>query len=278
MKPVTRIRQASSARSTEFVGRSLRVRRFDGFTIREVRDDPTSAVRRHTHALAHFCVLLDGGYTSGARGGERCARGTVLFHPPDTTHDDRFRARGGSFLTVTLTPECLRRLEEQSPVPEASLALSSPRVGWLVERIALENMRAGAGLVVESLLFELAGLVVAGERVPLVWLAPGLERLEDDPDVVPSVRELARCCDVHPVSLARAFRHHLGLSPGEYLRLVRIRRVLPHLARSRRPLVELASDAGYSDQTAFTRAFRRLLGLSPGRYRKLFADRRRPPS
>ena len=39
----------------------------------------------------------------------------------------------------------------------------------------------------------------------------------------------------------------------------------------RRPLAEVAGDAGFADQAHFTRAFKAAFGLTPGRYRALRA-------
>jgi AraC family transcriptional regulator len=40
------------------------------------------------------------------------------------------------------------------------------------------------------------------------------------------------------------------------------------LAATDTPLVDVANQAGFADQAAFTRTFSRLVGLSPGRWRR----------
>lgn len=72
---------------------------------------------------------------------------------------------------------------------------------------------------------------------------------------------------MNPVYLARAFRKRYGCLPAEYVRRLRVEAASEALARSGRPLAQVALEAGFTDQSHFSRQFRRLTGMSPGRYR-----------
>ena len=74
--------------------------------------------------------------------------------------------------------------------------------------------------------------------------------------------------------LARQFRIMLGTSPHRYLLMRRLALARDGIHRGR-PLVEVASDAGFADQAHFTRVFKSAFGLTPARYRAL---RTGPPS
>jgi AraC-like DNA-binding protein len=64
------------------------------------------------------------------------------------------------------------------------------------------------------------------------------------------------------------FRESVGLTPKVYARVLRFQRALARLAAKPSPrTVELALDAGYSDQPHFSREFRDLTGLTPAQYR-----------
>ena len=64
------------------------------------------------------------------------------------------------------------------------------------------------------------------------------------------------------------FRRAVGLAPKVYCRVLRLQRALVRLAaRPDASLVELAMDAGYSDQPHLNRDFRELAGMAPGQYR-----------
>jgi AraC-like DNA-binding protein len=68
--------------------------------------------------------------------------------------------------------------------------------------------------------------------------------------------------------LARQFRVLYGTSPYRYLLMRRLDRAREQIAR-RRPLVEVALDAGFADQAHFARQFKATFGLTPARYRAL---------
>jgi AraC family transcriptional regulator len=80
------------------------------------------------------------------------------------------------------------------------------------------------------------------------------------------VRTVADRIGVHPVHLARAWRRHLGRSPGAAIRHRRADIALQALT-SGRDLAETAAIAGYADQSHMTREYTRIFGLTPGAFR-----------
>lgn len=65
--------------------------------------------------------------------------------------------------------------------------------------------------------------------------------------------------------LARQFRLMCGTSPYRYLLMRRLDFAREQIAR-RRPLVDVALEAGFADQAHFTRMFKAAFGLTPARY------------
>ena len=66
------------------------------------------------------------------------------------------------------------------------------------------------------------------------------------------------------------FRRAVGLTPKLYCRVVRFQKALEHAAADpTASCVDLAIDAGYSDQPHFTREFREFAGVTPEQYRKI---------
>jgi AraC-like DNA-binding protein len=82
-----------------------------------------------------------------------------------------------------------------------------------------------------------------------------------------SLRELSVVSNLSLFYLVRTFRKEVGLAPHEYLVQVRIDEAR-RLLREGRPIVEVAQDTGFSDQSHFTRSFKSRLGITPGRYKK----------
>ena len=82
-----------------------------------------------------------------------------------------------------------------------------------------------------------------------------------------SLRELSVISNLSLFYLVRTFRKEVGLAPHEYLVEVRIEEAR-RLLREGRPIVEVAQDTGFSDQSHFTRSFKSRIGITPGRYKK----------
>lgn len=78
---------------------------------------------------------------------------------------------------------------------------------------------------------------------------------------------LAAEAGVHPVYLARAFRHHLGLPIGRYLRRLRVAAAARTLALSDETSSTVAYHVGCYDQSHLNRLFVREAGITPGTFR-----------
>ncbi len=68
-------------------------------------------------------------------------------------------------------------------------------------------------------------------------------------------------------SLARRFREHLRITPGEFLGQLRISRACQLLSDSPLNITEVALECGYESPAAFSRAFRRQMQVSPKGFR-----------
>ena len=228
---------------------------------------PDREVPRHTHEFPHFVLVTRGVYVTEARNqGGLCPPGTLIFNPGGTTHRDRFLSANGRFLSITPARSTWDLLDAPASVvlhnPLAKRAPFAALAAVLMQRSEPDY---------ESLGLELIGALarpVDGDRLVPSWLSRARELLDDCPDVTVSV--VARAVGVHPVSLARAFRKHLGCSPGEYQRRTRLARLRGALmSTDASGLADTALQCGFSDQSQMTRAFTRTFGIPPARFRRL---------
>ena len=63
--------------------------------------------------------------------------------------------------------------------------------------------------------------------------------------------------------------HTAGVCYSRLIEEVRLSAAAEKLRQTGRKLVDIAFDAGYSDQANFTRAFRRWAGVPPSQFRRL---------
>lgn len=66
----------------------------------------------------------------------------------------------------------------------------------------------------------------------------------------------------------KRFKRATGLSPIEYVQVLRIEEAKHLLETTDLPLDEIAADVGYAEPSSFRRLFRRMVGLSPSAYRR----------
>jgi AraC-like DNA-binding protein len=67
---------------------------------------------------------------------------------------------------------------------------------------------------------------------------------------------------------SQAFRSEMGVTYGEYLRVLRVEEARRLLAGTSRSLKEIAGAVGYEAVSSLERAFKEEVGMAPGQYRK----------
>jgi AraC family transcriptional regulator len=99
-------------------------------------------------------------------------------------------------------------------------------------------------------------------------LARVLDHIEANLEGDLAVDALASIACLSRFHFARAFKAAVGRSPHRYVSAKRLERAKTLLARSDRPLVDIALALDFSCQANFTRAFRQSTGRTPGQYRR----------
>jgi len=84
--------------------------------------------------------------------------------------------------------------------------------------------------------------------------------------------DLARACDLSVSHFARSFKASFGVTCHRWLMERRVERAQELLAVADIPLADVAVQAGFADQAAFTRTFHRIAGMTPGRWRRAHAQ------
>lgn len=81
------------------------------------------------------------------------------------------------------------------------------------------------------------------------------------------LKQMAAAAGMSKYHFLRVFRRLTGLTPHQYLISARLRRAALALASSRRPVIDVALDAGFGDLSTFNSRFRATFGLTPTQYR-----------
>jgi transcriptional regulator GlxA family with amidase domain len=80
--------------------------------------------------------------------------------------------------------------------------------------------------------------------------------------------ELGRVTNLSSSRLSHVFKIQTELSPGEFLRILKMERARDLLATSLMSVKEIMAAVGYNNKSHFVRHFRRSFRLSPSEYRE----------
>ena len=260
----------------QYLGSMSRRVECGGAVLSEVTHREGRALPPHGHEASYFCVLLDGGYVEQAGPTVLEYRPfSTAFHPEGLFHVDRIGPRGARFFMLDVRREWAAKWNGpfDASLDAAPRFLSHDSALLLARIYAASRRELVSADLVDAALCELLG---DASRMPHVretrrpaWLARCLDLLHASVDRPPSIVDLARTLDLHPVYMAREFRRRSGRTVGEYSRRVRLRAACRLLADRDRPLAEIAAATGFADQSHLTRLFTAAIGCAPGAYRKM---------
>jgi AraC family transcriptional regulator len=245
----------------------------NGFAVSELRFPAEYHQEAFEPMLPYLALVLDGSMVKSFRARTMdFGRGSAFTIPAGLWHDARFGSAGATIVIVrprseaTPLTDCFRRLVE----------LHGRGFNWLAWRLAAELRAsdAAAPLAAEGFALELLAATAREAAIDRnvgrrpIWLGSAEELLRARLADPIGLSELAESVGVNAAHLARVFRARYGVSVGEYGRRLRLDWAAAEISRDDRPIAEIASEAGFADQSHFTRLFRRHVGITPARYRE----------
>jgi AraC family transcriptional regulator len=208
----------------------------------------------------------------------------VLTEPAGERHDNVFGTSGAHVVVVQPDAARCELFRPFNRFLDSINHFHDPAIGVLARRMSVEIAHPDdvSPLVIEALGHELlAGAArrlapMRAEATVPHWLLRVREQLHDAFAQTLTLAQLAAIAGVHPAHLARMFRRHHGCSVGAYQRQLRLEWSAQQLALGDDPLAEVATSAGFSDQSHLTRAFKQRFGSTPGDFRARARARRLP--
>lgn len=235
----------------------------------------------HRHERAGCSVVLKGALEKEFSGKSfNYPANSVVTMPPQERHKAQFARQGAHMLIIEPLSLEQDALGSCAGLFRRILSFRDARVtstAWLVYREVLDPDDF-TPLAVEGMILALLALAARRQdgredkSAPPPWLERARACLHEQFSSSVRIGVLAETVGVHPVHLARVFRQHLGLSPGEYLRQLRLEWAAAQLTATQNTIGDIGQEAGFADQSHFTRAFKQHMGMTPGQYRA--SDRR----
>lgn len=246
-----------------------------------------TAYRTHRHDTYAIGLTETGVQAFDYRGsGHVSLPGQVVVLHPDEPHDGRAGTEDGFgyrlvYVEPALVAEAIRDLRGpgwplpfvRDPVVASSALATAVQAAFRDDRdpLALDDLvaRLAEGLLVAALDGGQGG---ARARLDLVAIGRARQFLDAETGRVVRSGELEAVTGLTRYDLARQFRALVGTSPYRYSLMRRLGHARALVAR-RRPLADVALEAGFADQAHLTRAFVAAFGITPARYAALSAER-----
>jgi len=237
------------------------------------------SVPNHTHTTAYYSLFLAGGYEE-SYGGKSIRFGpfSSAFTCAGTSHKGYIPDCGTRAFTIEIGDEWISKYVEWQPAPRTIQDLRGGDLTWFGLRLYREYCMepVTCHLVTESLLWELLSVAAGADTAEFDLIPAWWHRVREllHSEFVRDLRisEVAQEIGVHPVHLARVFRRKCGQTPGEYLQRIRVRFASEKLVLHEEGIAEIATAAGFADQSHLTRIFKKFTGMTPGEFRRLFAS------
>jgi AraC-like DNA-binding protein len=170
-----------------------------------------------------------------------------------------------AILKVSLSrPGQLHNLHGVARLMAEELDRASSVAGYIVERL-LEVLLADALRAHIESIPERPSSWFLGVKDPVVGRA--IAAIHASPGADWSVKKLASAVAMSPSRFTARFVETVGESPMAYLSKWRMNIASRQLVSTRQRVEQIAADAGYESQAAFSRAFKKHLGVSPAEWR-----------
>ena len=259
-----------------FYGKTLRQHQAGGFNLSETRYRPGSTLPRHSHESHYVCLVLNGTYKeSYERKIRTCQPLMILYHPAGELHAQYFDNTAVELFRVEVNPARLRDASDADLCIEGRDFRDGLPVG-LTHKLYREFREPDAvsHLAIEGLALELITAIARDShrygntsRQPQRWLTEAHELIKSRCLEHLTLGDIAGTVGVHPVTLAREFRHHYDCTIGEMVRRERIAFACRKLLNREESLADIALAAGFHDQSHFAKVFKKLTGITPSQYR-----------
>jgi len=242
---------------------------------------PSDRIFEERFGLVSISIVLSGTFVyRSERGSSLMSPGALLLGSPGRIYEvSHPHGEGDRCLSFQFEPDVFERV-----AGDAGASQRLPSCDRLAPLRALAPYAARASAALSRAdSFEEIALALAGAVAAVGRDAPGgaptatardreriarvLNELQSGHARGHSLAGLARLAGLSPYHFLRTFTRTTGVTPHQWLLRARLRDAAERLLTSRRPITEIALDAGFDDLSNFIRSFRAEFGAAPRRYR-----------
>lgn len=235
---------------------------------------PRLRLAEHAHTTGFIVFVREGGFVERyGRRSDRLDRWSCLYRPQLDAHANEFGPAGATLTAIDVNAAWIDRLRDAG-FSDERFNVRSPFMLQFADRLDAELAMPDSmsDMVIEALATEVIVFGWRGSRArdrgrSGAFAEHARRLIEHEFASSISLARIAAEVGAHPVHLARQFRAVHGCTVGEYIRMVRVSFARRQLSASDDPIVSIALDAGFSDQSQLTKSFKRITGETPAVYR-----------
>ncbi|HTF17809.1 MAG TPA: AraC family transcriptional regulator [Chryseolinea sp.] len=245
---------------TTFLGSNKRVFDFRGVTLTETEYKGPVSEDWHCHESNHVTLFLDGGNCEQRTTGDiQAVPGRILTYPSGMRHRNTHTRFPSKNINIEIHDEFLKA--NAITLPSSFKRNVLPEILDIYDECLDPNTRSEE--TVHALVICLLSHSSAKQIAPPAWMRTVIHMINDRWNENLSLKELAAATGNHPVTVSKAFRRFYGTTLSQYTRQIKVSKALEIARTTRMPLVQVALECGFFDQSHFIRTFKTVTGRSP---------------
>lgn len=243
--------------------------KFSEYTIGDKQSMPP-----HFHKSGYFSFLMEGQISETINNHSYLRfPGMVVYHPPDIPHVNTLNTQKASLFHIEWVDARKDILNNPENLREIQLIFDE-KIIKQIRSIYIDLNKDMNRLQIENKVTDLfLNCEKSNCKKQFVkrpdWLDELLIYINENYSKTLSLGHLSDVVQKHPVHISRTFSKYMFCSVVSYITKLRIEYAASRIKNKDVPLVQLAYDLGFSDQSHFSRTFKEYVNLSPSLYQQM---------
>lgn len=240
---------------------------------------PSHEVGRHTHEGHEFFLPLQGEIkVEHNHKFFKAGPGRMLYVPPKIDHRFSSTSQGSGERVICLIQDELWKKQSTKKFPTLSMpcnSLAKELLFHLLIHPKIEGVKYFISALIQTLIESIQGAGLQQNHMALQHLEGkiGDERIKKSIQILDvnisgiSMDELSKESGLSQRNLSRLFLKETGITPKEYLILIRMDKARKLLKETPMTITDIALEVGYNSLSKFIETFKKIVGKLPSDYR-----------
>ena len=249
---------------------------FEGLLISDTQYFGARKIPWHYHENPYFAFVTNGHFTErNKKESIICEAGSLLFHNWEEVHSNQIHTELSGSLHVEILPEWINKfgLNLESMQGDFEISDTQTKADFYAIRKEFSLNDNSSKLAIDGILLQVFSRMLrkdseAAREIP-DWALLARDMIYESKGGSLSVEEIAKSVNVHPVTLSKKFSQHFGMSMGKFQRSVQISKAIELMRMGKKPLLDVAYEVGFYDQSHFNKVFKEFHQMTPGEFLKI---------